>query len=158
MVRRSRLLPRWTDSKPHRSRTRYSVSLNEVTSRPMVDPFALQGRPRTATMQLPDGEDDPAECGGADQRPDPARPPPALHGPASPRVARRRLGYSGVQDRIGVLGPYLHGLPSVRLAGHLVHVWSTRHRNRAVRNGLQRCIVRPGSRSNPPETGPGAEP
>ena len=23
----------------------------------------------------------------------------------------------------------------------LVHVWSTRHRNRAVRNGLQRCII-----------------
>src|ERR1043166_2468319 len=39
---------------------------------------------------------------------------------------------------------------------HLVHVWSTRHRSRAVRNGLQRCMVRPGCRCDPGETGRGA--
>jgi hypothetical protein len=37
----------------------------------------------------------------------------------------------------------------------LVHVWSTRHRSRAVDNGLQRSIIRPGSGGDPAETGPG---
>ena len=36
------------------------------------------------------------------------------------------------------------------------HVWSLRHRSRAVRNGLQRCMVRPGCRCDPGETGRGA--
>src|SRR5262245_1869088 len=31
----------------------------------------------------------------------------------------------------------------------LVHVWSTRQRNRAVRNGLLRFIVRPGRKCDP---------
>ena len=31
----------------------------------------------------------------------------------------------------------------------LVHVWATRHRNRAVHNGPQRCVVRPGRRGDP---------
>jgi hypothetical protein len=48
-----------------------------------------------------------------------------------------------------------HG--SLSVAG-LVHVWSTRHRNRAVPNGLQRCMVRPGGRCDPAETRTGAEP
>jgi hypothetical protein len=52
-----------------------------------------------------------------------------------PRVVRRRLG-STTGCRIGVLVPYLHGLPSIRMAGHLVHVWSTLHRNRAVLSHL----------------------
>src|SRR5215211_3958716 len=40
----------------------------------------------------------------------------------------------------------------------LVDVWSTRHRSRAVRSGLQRCIVRAGRWGDPAETSPGAEP
>jgi hypothetical protein len=44
------------------------------------------------------------------------------------------------------------------LAPGVVHVWSTCHRNRAVRSGLQRYIIRAGGRWDPGETGPGAEP
>jgi hypothetical protein len=40
----------------------------------------------------------------------------------------------------------------------VVHIWSTCHRSPAVRNGLQRCTVRPGRRRDPGETDPGAEP
>ena len=44
------------------------------------------------------------------------------------------------------------GPPSA--ARGLVHVWSTSHRNRAVRSGLQRYIVRSGDRRDPGETDP----
>ena len=40
----------------------------------------------------------------------------------------------------------------------LVHDWSTRHRSRAVRNGLRRYNIRAGGRCDPGTTGPSAEP
>ena len=40
----------------------------------------------------------------------------------------------------------------------LVHVWSTRHRSRAVPNGHRRYVVRAGRGNDPGETGPGGEP
>jgi hypothetical protein len=41
----------------------------------------------------------------------------------------------GIRDQAGL---------ETRPEPDLVHVWFTRHRNPAVHNGLQRCIVRPG--------------
>ena len=55
----------------------------------------------------------------------------------------------GVRDQTG---------PGTRPEPGLVHVWSTRHRNRAVRNGLQRYIVSQVASAIQGEQAPGQNP
>ena len=60
-------------------------------------------------------------------------------------VAEEDRSAGGVRDQTG---------PGNPTGTRLVHVWSTRHRNPAVRSGLQRCIIRPGRRNDPGEISP----
>ncbi len=76
-----------------------------------------------------------------------------------PRAARRAASTALVTE--GSVARPAHQGPSCAVIARgaslnqvmgLVHVWSTRHRSRAVRTGLQRHVVLPGHRCNPGET------
>jgi hypothetical protein len=89
------------------------------------------------------------------------RPPfvRAIQSKCPPMQAPSLAGASG---RAVLYSPQSRAAPdtSHRPLSHpgLVHVWSTIHRRRAVRSGLQRYIVRPGRRGDPAKMGPGGEP
>jgi tetratricopeptide (TPR) repeat protein len=77
-----------------------------------------------------------------------------------PRLRAAQPGCGTLRAALGRVAP-AHGVTSTlgRWGGgrRLVHVWSTRHRVRAVHSGMQRYIILAGPGCDPADTRPGAE-